>query len=360
MKSKRNLHAVAQLAQVSPATVSRVVNRTTRVSSDIEKRVRAAADRLGFDLRRKRRTNLIAFLLGNRSLLHPFHSQVLLAAEAYCATQDYSLLFFPLHYSASQDWRKLHVPRILQRADVMDGFIVAGVNYQNLLCMLTDTRLPFAVLGDTVQGEWNAAEYDVIWVDDGNGAADLTRYLLSLGHRRIAFVANNRLAWFRRRSEGYRRVMREAGLEPLIAEMDSDQEYEVGFLATKQVLSQQAQVDAIFGGSDATCHGIYAALREARVRVPEDISVCGFNDTPEALVLYPPLTSVRVFPELVGRQLAEMVLARFANPACAIQKRVIPTQLVKRESCLNRAVAGVDLHLPNWGWRAGSDAHSPD
>jgi LacI family transcriptional regulator len=134
--------------------------------------------------------------------------------------------------------------------------------------------------------------------------------------------------------------------------MDSDQEYEVGFLATKQILSQQAQVDALFGGSDATCHGIYAALREARVRVPEDISVCGFNDTPEALVLYPPLTSVRVFPELVGRQLAEMVLARFANRP-APSKRVIPAQLVKRVR-LNRAVAGVDLNLPNWSWRAGS------
>ena len=64
MKPRKSLHAVAQLAEVSTATVSRVVNRTTRVSSDVEKRVRAAAERLGFDLRRKRSTNLIAFLLG--------------------------------------------------------------------------------------------------------------------------------------------------------------------------------------------------------------------------------------------------------------------------------------------------------
>ena len=124
--------------------------------------------------------------------------------------------------------------------------------------------------------------------------------------------------------------------------MDSDQEYEVGFLATKQILAGDARVDAIFGGSDATCHGIYGALREARIRVPDDISVCGFNDTPEATVLYPPLTSVRVFPELVGRQLAEMVLARFANPGGAVQRRVIPTQLVKRESCVKRVVVGAE------------------
>jgi LacI family transcriptional regulator len=132
--------------------------------------------------------------------------------------------------------------------------------------------------------------------------------------------------------------MKEAGLTPLVAEIDSEHEHEVGFLAMKQILAQhRGQVDAIFGGSDATCHGIYAALREAGFKVPEDISVCGFNDTTEATVLYPPLTSVRVFPELIGRQLAEMVLARIAKGAGPPQQRMIPTQLVKRESCLAAA-----------------------
>jgi LacI family transcriptional regulator len=163
---------------------------------------------------------------------------------------------------------------------------------------------------------------------------ELTRYLQSLGHTRISFVANNRLAWFQRRCQSYLRAMQEAGLKPIVAEIDSEHEHEVGFLATKQILAQSSrQIDAVFGGSDATCHGVYAALREAGLKVPDDISVCGFNDTPEATVLYPPLTSVRVFPELIGRQLAEMVLARIANGGLGTQQRMIPTQLVKRESC---------------------------
>jgi LacI family transcriptional regulator len=338
MKSKNTLSSVAQLAKVSPATVSRVINRSTRVSPEVEQRVRSAAARLGFDLQGKRSTRLIAFLLSNRSLLHPFHSQVLLAAEANCAAQDFNLLFFPLHYSGSQDWNRLHVPRILHRADVIDGFIVAGVNYQNLFDFLTDTRLPFAVLGDTVQGDWSSGDYDTVCVDDTNGAYELTRYMQSLGHAKIAFVANNRLAWFQRRCDGYLRAMKEAGLEPLVSHIDSDDEHEVGFLAMKQVLAQHGgHVDAVFGGSDATCHGIYAALRDAGISVAGDVSVCGFNDTPEATLLYPPLTSVRVFPEQVGRQLSEMVFARISNPGSAPQKRIIPTQLVKRESCMARA-----------------------
>ncbi len=129
--------------------------------------------------------------------------------------------------------------------------------------------------------------------------------------------------------------MLEAGLEPMVSEIDSEHEHEVGFLAMKQLLARYpGKIDAVFGGSDATCHGIYAALREGGLKVPDDISVCGFNDTPEATVLYPPLTSVKVFPDLIGRQLAEMVLARIANPGIAPQHRMIPTQLVKRESCL--------------------------
>jgi DNA-binding LacI/PurR family transcriptional regulator len=335
MKSKSTLQAVAKLAKVSSATVSRLANRTARVSPAVEARIRKAAAQLNFDLNGKRSSRLIAYLLANRSLLHPFHSQVLVAAEAHCAAQDYILLFFPLHYSPNQHWTKLDLPRLLHRPDMIDGLIVAGVNYQNLLELLTDIRLPFAVLGDTVQGPWRPEAYDTACVSDTQGAYELTRYLQSLGHTRIAFVANNRLAWFQRRCEGYRQAMKEAGLPDLISEIDSEHEQEVGFLATKQLLGRHpSQIEAVFGGSDATCHGIYAALREAGLRVPEDVSVCGFNDTPEATVLYPPLTSVRVFPELIGRQLAEMVLARIANKGGGPQQRTIPTQLVKRESCL--------------------------
>jgi DNA-binding LacI/PurR family transcriptional regulator len=132
--------------------------------------------------------------------------------------------------------------------------------------------------------------------------------------------------------------MEQASLAPLVASIDSEDEHQVGFLATKRILAEgNGPVEAIFAGSDATCHGVYRALREAGLSIPGDISVCGFNDTPEALVLYPPLTSVRVFPEIIGRLLGEMVLARIANTDLPPQNQTIPTQLVKRESCLTRS-----------------------
>ena len=332
MRKKGTVQEVARLANVSAATVSRVINQTSRVSPAVTDRVRAAAGKLGIELRRRPRSRLIAFLLSNRSLLHPFHSQVLLSAESYCAARDYSVVFFPLHYPEDLHWKQLHLPRILQRRDNVDGFIAAGVNHHNLLELFTQLRMPFSVFGDTVQGAWNPKGCDVVWIDDIQGAFDVTRHLLTLGHRTIWYVANSRLAWFARRRQGYTRAMEEAGLQPLFGDIDSEQEHEVGFLSVRQMLSRGEQVDAIFAGSDATAHGVYDALREAGIRIPGDISVAAFNDTSEATTLYPPLTSVRVFPEHVGKSLAEMVLRRIEDPGLPRQEYTIATQVIRRES----------------------------
>lgn len=332
MRKRSTILDVAKLASVSPATVSRVINQSSRVRPNAEERVRAAAEKLGVELRPRASSRLIAFALSNRSLLHPFHSQVLVSSEACCADRAYGLMFFPLHYPAELHWKHLHLPRILQRRDNVDGFIAAGVNHQNLLELLTKLRVPFSVFGDTVQGPWNPKEYDVVWIDDIQGAYDVTRHLLTLGHRAIWYVANSRFTWFARRRKGYTQAMEEAGLQPLIAGIDSDLEHEVGFLAVRQMLSRGEPADAIFAGSDATAHGVYDALREAGIRIPKDISVAGFNDTPEATMLYPPLTSVRVFPDHVGRSLAEMVLGRIEDPGLPPQEYTIATQVIRRES----------------------------
>ena len=86
-RTRGTLQEIARKAKVSPATVSRVVNQSASVSEELAARVRAAREKLGIDLRRSPRSRLIAFVLSNRPLLHPFHSQVLTAAQAYCEAQ---------------------------------------------------------------------------------------------------------------------------------------------------------------------------------------------------------------------------------------------------------------------------------
>jgi LacI family transcriptional regulator len=186
-----------------------------------------------------------------------------------------------------------------------------------------------------VQGPWSANTYDVVRIDDTEGAYETTRYLRSLGHSRIAYIANTRLVWFARRYAGYCRAMEEAKLSPLLIAVDSENEHDIGFLGAKTLLSQnRGEFTAIVTGSDAIAFGAYAAFREAEIRVPEDISICGFNDTPDAALVYPPLTSVCVFPDLIGRSLAELLLHRIGQPTAPPQDRLLHTQLIKRESCL--------------------------
>jgi LacI family transcriptional regulator len=115
--------------------------------------------------------------------------------------------------------------------------------------------------------------------------------------------------------------------------MDSDNAEEIGYLAAKSILRNGEAVTAIFAGEDATARGAYKAIQEANLRIPADISVAGFDDTPEAAALNPPLTSVRVFTEQAGKQMAELVLKKINQPEHEPEVITIPTQLVKRESC---------------------------
>jgi DNA-binding LacI/PurR family transcriptional regulator len=331
--TKIGIEEVAREARVSMATVSRVANGSHSVTPRLRARVYKASVKLGYDLDGKNKSKILAFILSNRAVLHPFHSAVLVGAEAYCAAHDYGLLFLPVRYPSDVSWKELHLPQVLHRHDVIRGAIVAGTNSQNLLDFLSYRGVGFVTLGNNVAGEWRKEEYSAVYFDDVEGAYGLTRYLQSLGHRHICFVGNCRMPWFQRRFEGYRKAMEEASLAPSQNDLDSDDGEVIGFLSTKSILKSGSPVTAIFAGEDTAARGVYKALQEAGLRVPEDVSVAGFNDIPEAAALNPPLTSVRVFTDQVGKQMAELVLKRVAHPDSAPQVITIPTQLVKRESC---------------------------
>jgi len=327
---------VARAAQVSAATVSRVGTGSARVSQGIAERVLHAALKLGSDLNRRNKSKVIAFLLSNRDMLHLFHSHILVGAESYCAARGWNMLFLTLRYPSTAPWQELHLPPILGRRDMVGGVIVGGTNTQNLLDLLRRKAIPFAVLGNNVIADWRPEEHDVVWFDDIQGSFEMTRYLLSLGHRNIWFVGHTRLPWFGRRYEGYCRAMKEAGFLPRLSEIDSDNDQDLGYVATKALLSRGEPIDAIQAGGDPVDEGAYKALRDYHLRIPDDVSVTGHNDI-EAVMLHPSLTTVRVFTEQVGKHLAELVLKRIECPTLPPQQFTIPTQLVKRESCQPRA-----------------------
>jgi DNA-binding LacI/PurR family transcriptional regulator len=330
--TKVGLREIAEAAQVSIATVSRVLNGNNRVDPAIQQIVMHAAGKLNVDLSNRNKTKALAFVLSNRAMLHAFHSRVLQGAEEYCTAHGWDIIFLSFNYSANAAWNELHLPKVVQRRDVVRALILAGTNSINLTQLLNNKGIPYVVLGNNVIGEMQDLKNDVIFSDDTQGGHDVTRYLLGLGHRHICFVGNIRLPWFLRCYNGYRQAMEEAGLTPSYGCIDSADDAEVGYLGTKSLLARGEPVTAIFAGNDATAHGVYKAVRDSNLTIPDDISVAGCDDTVGGL-LYPRLTTIREFPEQLGKQMVEMILNRVAKPGQEPQRIIIPTELIKRDSC---------------------------
>lgn len=310
-----------------------MANGNARVDRQLRERVRRATDKLGIELQaRKQKSKVLAFILSNREMLHPFHSHILVGAETASTAHGYSMLFLRFNYSTSDSFRELHLPAILETSGQISGFILAGTNSPNLLELLSHRGFPFVVLGNNILGEWEPERYDVVWFDDIQGAFEMTKYLQTLGHRHVWYVGNRRLTWYARRYEGYRRAMEEADLPPRICDFDSANDAQLGYLAAKSILSRGEPISAIFAGGDQAAQGACKALRERGLAVPEDVSVAGFNDT-EAVMCHPPLTTIQVFPDQVSKRMIELLVNRIGHPDAPPQRSVIPTQLIKRESC---------------------------
>ncbi|HXE13608.1 MAG TPA: LacI family DNA-binding transcriptional regulator [Bryobacteraceae bacterium] len=341
MRGKITLQEIAVAARVSVATASRALNGTGQVSPEVARRVQAAVAKLRSAERPATRSHTICFLLANRSRLHPFHAQVLMGAQEFAIEQQNRILFYPFQYSPSASPDDIRLPLLLERHNGVDGYIVGGMNSENLLELLARSQVPFSVLGNNVLDPWKPEQYDIVWMDDRTGGYELTRYLQNLGHQAIWFVGSRRFPT-KRVCEGYSQAMREKKLKPQTLEIDSDEERDIGYMAAKSLFAKKAAVTAIFGYNDAVAHGAYEAARASGLRIPEDISVVGVGDRPEASALTPSLTTLWAYPDQVGRRLAELVLKRIANPEAPPQQIVLPTRVIERNSCA-RVKAGKTL-----------------
>lgn len=331
-KGSLGLKEIAAAANVSVATVSRVLSGSGRVDPAMRRLVLDTAAKLKIDPVPRSRPGSLAFLLSNRSTLPPFHASILVGAEAYCTAHGWDLLYCSFNAPLNIAAKELHLPKVLQRRDAVRGVILAGNTSANLLELLEQKDISYVVLGNNILGESSEPKNDVVFSGETRGGEEMTRYLVGLGHQHIWFVGNTRLPWFARYYEGYQRCMEEVQLQPRLSSIDSSDEMEIGYLGTKYLLSTGEPVTAIFAGNDATACGVYKGLRERGLRIPEDISVAGCNDTVGAS-LNPGLTTIREFPEQVGRHMAELLLERIANPDIAPRRLTMPTEFVKRDSC---------------------------
>jgi DNA-binding LacI/PurR family transcriptional regulator len=330
--SKIGLRDIALAANVSISTASRVLNGNSRVDSALRQRVLEAVEKLDIDISLRDRAKTLLFIVSNRGMYDAFHSRVLLGAEESCVAHGWNILFMSFNYSPNTPWRELHLPKLVQRHDLVRGVLLTGANFPNLIDLLINKGVTSVALGNNILGETSSLKADIVYSDEIQGGYDVTRYLIGLGHRDIWFVGNLRLPWFARGFAGYSRAMAEAGMEPRQSHIASENATEVGYLGTKSLLTRGEPLTAIFAGNDPAAHGVYKALRDSNLTIPEDVSVVGCSDT-IAGMLYPALTTIREFPEQLGKQMVELLLNRISNPLSDPKRVTIPTELIKRDSC---------------------------
>jgi DNA-binding LacI/PurR family transcriptional regulator len=328
---------VARAAGVGIGTISRVLNSSSQVSRETRARVNDAIRRLGFrpnaQARRilKRRSEIVCFLLSNRDFLHPFHARILQGVESYATTLKHHVLFAVLHYSQRTPPEKIDLPPVLQEQGLIDGVILAGTIYPNLLRRIEAIHMPFVAFSNNVVGMDGTHLYDQVGFDDFTGTLQATRYLMEQGHRLIDFAGDVSYPWIQRRFDGYRQAMRENKLKPIsIMTQSPDGFVDFGQQSAQRILSRKPRPTAVVAGNDETAYGLWMSLRRHGVKVPDEISLVGFDDREEALLMDPPLSTVRVYKEEIGQTCMKMLLERLHHPQMAYSQRILPTEFVIR------------------------------
>ncbi|RZT16822.1 LacI family transcriptional regulator [Kribbella sp. VKM Ac-2569] len=304
---------VAARAGVSHQTVSRVVNAHPNVAAATRKRVLEAIAELGYRPNSAARalvtgsSRTIGLAIANVSQYGP--AQTLLGLEHAAREAGYSLNVSVLDDDSGGNLIEAVERLVTQSVDA----IVALSTYEGAVRALpvVNPRVPLI----TVQAERGGQDL-AVWVDQETGAALATRHLLELGHHTVHHVrgpANALEADARQRSW---RIELESVGATVPAVLHGDWWPPTGYLAGRELIARRRggeEVTAVFVANDQMALGLLSAFAEGGIRVPEDISVVGFDDVPEAPYYAPPLTTVRQdFAEL-GRRVVQAVLARISG-----------------------------------------------
>ncbi len=323
---------VAKHANVAPITVSRVINNSGYVSEETRLRVTESIDKLGYVPNRLarslrlRQTNLIALVLTD--ITNPFWTTVARGVED--AASDAGLSVIVCNTDESQIEEDKYLRLLVERQ--VDGILLVPassrteaawfIRKHNVPVVILDRRLPERVA-------------DVVRCDSDGGAYQLVRLLTSLGHRRIAALSGpQKISTAADRVTGYRRALHETGIEE-DERLIFFGEYTVqsGYAMAKLALQVTPPPSAFFAANNFIAIGAFAALRDHKLRVPEDIALVSFDDIPSTLFYDPFLTVVSQPSYDMGRRAIEVLLARLAHELPdEYQDFVLPTELIVRKS----------------------------
>jgi DNA-binding LacI/PurR family transcriptional regulator len=343
-RDRRNgttLEEVATRAGVSRATVSRVVNGSPKVSPDVRRAVEAAVTELGYIPNRAarslvtRRSGSVGVVITEptgRLFSDPFFPRLLRGISGALTARDLQLILL-MPASPSETARTADY----LTGGHVDGILLVSLHGEDPLPdRLVRAGVPFVVGGRLLRNP----QASFVDVDNRGGARSAVEHLLAGGRRVVATITGpadmgagvDRLA-------GYREALGDAGIAPdPTLEAIGDFTQEGGTAAMERLLAARPDIDAVFAASDLMASGAMAVLEAAGRRIPQDVAVVGYDDSPVATSVRPRLTSVRQPIEEMGHEMARL-LVDAVDGTDSVQRRVIlATELIRRASSAGRRV----------------------
>jgi LacI family transcriptional regulator len=333
LKSRPTQKDIAKLAQLSQATVSLVLNgiADSSVPPTTRRKVFRAAKKLGYvpnrvaQSLRTQQTKTIACIVPD--ITDPFYPALERGAQNSAEAHGYDVLIYNTDGLPGKERKCLD--RLLQGR--VDGVI--GVFFHLTardLRPLLERKIAVVRIeaGPKPVGPW---PLDNLFVDNVSAAKAATEYLIERGHRRIAMLAGN-AGPDSARVRGYKDALRG---KRLLAEVVSGREFSErqGYELTQRILKRTIRPTAIFAGNDIMAIGAIMAVREAGLKIPEQVAVAGFDDISIARLVSPPLTTVRQFQQTLGKRAVEMLLERLNGKAAGPGRCAeMPFELVIRKS----------------------------
>jgi LacI family transcriptional regulator len=319
---------VATAAGVSVATVSKVINNRYGVSDQTAARVRAVIEKLGYESSlvaqslRSRRTNVIGILLWD---FEPFSAELLKGAAHAMRGTGYEMVVYsggglgrPRH-----GWERRYASRL---SGLTDGAI---------LVTPTVADLPYGSPVVAVDPQLGTTLTPTVDSDNLTGAQQATQFLIGLGHRRIGFLAGRAdLESARRRELGYREALAMAGIgfDPDLVRVGNYREEDAD-PAARELLAHPEPPTAVFAANDIMAMTTSRVALSLGLRVPDDLSVVGFDNIPESALNEPPLTTVEQPIQRMGAEAVEMLVSLIAGRPVDNPHLTLPTKLIVRQSC---------------------------
>lgn len=328
---------VARAAGVSVSTVSRVLNGRYDVSAETYQRVREVIDDLGYSSSlaaksmRSQRTNVIGVIIFDLNL--SFCLEVVRGIDQTVKAHGYDLMIYSSNRANHGDdptWERKVVAQL--NGSIVDGILVVTPNTNNL-----PITYPLVTV-DPCEG----GAFPSVLATNREGAFDAVRYLIELGHRRIGYIGGRpSLLSARQRRQGYEDAHVQAGL-PILPDLyvEGDYSRESALVGARRLLMLPEQPTAIMAANDQSAFAVLEVASELGIRVPHELSVVGFDNTPDSAFTSPPLTTVDQSIVGLGSRAAELLIGLIDGKVTENRLYQLPTRLVVRESCRPPAANG--------------------